>query len=166
MLGLAYACNFGGILTPISSLQNVLAVAQLQEVCKSIFKYFYPSVFRHLLCIVNDVAKAGIEITFFKWIWISFPFGLVCVLLTWMTLIVVVAPTDISSIPVVVYERDKPPLSKRSIVVISITLIVIVLFASFGAVKPFFGDIGIVAILFVTVMFGSGLLSEVSPVTD
>lgn len=115
---------------------------------------------------MNDVAKAGIEITFFKWIWISFPFGLVCVLLTWMTLIVVVAPTDISSIPVVVYERDKPPLSKRSIVVISITLIVIVLFASFGAVKPFFGDIGIVAILFVTVMFGSGLLSEVSPVTD
>jgi phosphate transporter len=32
LIGLAFACNFGGMTTPISSLQNALAVAQLQEV--------------------------------------------------------------------------------------------------------------------------------------
>ncbi|RYH02443.1 hypothetical protein EON65_47960, partial [archaeon] len=30
LLGLAYACNFGGMMTPISSVQNVLAVAHLE----------------------------------------------------------------------------------------------------------------------------------------
>jgi di/tricarboxylate transporter len=33
LLGLAYACNFGGMMTPISSLQNVLAVYYLEQVC-------------------------------------------------------------------------------------------------------------------------------------
>lgn len=32
LLGLAYACNYGGMMTPISSMQNVLAVAYLQQV--------------------------------------------------------------------------------------------------------------------------------------
>lgn len=32
LLGLAYACNFGGMTTPIASLQNALAVSQLTEV--------------------------------------------------------------------------------------------------------------------------------------
>ena len=32
LLGLAFACNFGGVMTPISSLQNVIAVQKLQEV--------------------------------------------------------------------------------------------------------------------------------------
>ena len=29
LLGIAYACNFGGMLTPISSMQNALAVSYL-----------------------------------------------------------------------------------------------------------------------------------------
>lgn len=32
LLGLAYACNFGGMMTPISSLQNVLGVSYLEQV--------------------------------------------------------------------------------------------------------------------------------------
>ena len=32
LLGLAIACNFGGMMTPISSVQNVLAVSALEQV--------------------------------------------------------------------------------------------------------------------------------------
>lgn len=32
LLGLAFACNFGGMMTPISSLQNALAVSYLEQV--------------------------------------------------------------------------------------------------------------------------------------
>jgi len=32
LLGLAYACNYGGMMTPIASMQNVLAVSYLQQV--------------------------------------------------------------------------------------------------------------------------------------
>lgn len=38
LLGLAYACNYGGMMTPISSMQNVLAVSYLQQV--RIFDFF------------------------------------------------------------------------------------------------------------------------------
>jgi hypothetical protein len=32
LLGLAFACNFGGMTTPIASLQNALAVSYLEQV--------------------------------------------------------------------------------------------------------------------------------------
>ena len=45
--------------------------------------------------------------------------------------------------------------------VMSLTLFTLVLFAFFTYLKPVFGDIGIVSLCFVAIMFGSGMLSEV-----
>jgi di/tricarboxylate transporter len=35
LLGVAISCNFGGMMTPISSLQNALAVSNLEKVSPS-----------------------------------------------------------------------------------------------------------------------------------
>ena len=37
LLGLAFSCNFGGMMSPISSLQNILAVSNLEKVGILIF---------------------------------------------------------------------------------------------------------------------------------
>eukprot|EP01034_Spumella_vulgaris_P023241 gene23241-29445_t len=135
LLGLAYACNFGGMMTPISSLQNVLAVSYLQQ--------------------------AGFNVSFGSWILVSVPFCVLCTVLAWMFLVVTVRPDDITAIPVIVYERKKKAFGRRNIAVVVLSLLTIVLFASFSALSEVFGDIGIVALCFVVVMFGTGMLSEV-----
>lgn len=100
------------------------------------------------------------QVSFGQWMAVSVPFGVVCVLVSWLFLLVVVRPDDIQSIPVVFYERGGA-LGKRNIAVIVLTLSVIALFVGFSFIADVFGDIGIISLCFVTIMFGSGLLSEV-----
>lgn len=57
LIGLAIACNFGGMMTPISSLQNVLAVS----------------------CLSN----AGVKVSFGQWMAIALPFCLLNLVIAW-----------------------------------------------------------------------------------
>lgn len=100
--------------------------------------------------------------SFGRWICVSLPFGVLNTLIAWAYLIMIVKPDDIQSIPVIVYERGLPVFGKRNITVIASSLLVILLFANFTYVKDMFGEIGIVAAMYVVFMFGSGILSEVS----
>ena len=100
--------------------------------------------------------------SFGKWICVSLPFGVLNTVIAWAYLIMIVKPDDIDSIPVIVYERGLPVFGKRNITVIASSLLVILLFANFTYVKEVFGEIGIVAAIYVVFMFGSGILSEVS----
>ena len=88
------------------------------------------------------------------------PFASVCVLGTWALLCAVLRPDDVTSIPIVVYKRDNK-LSRRNIAVLVLSVCTLTAFASFEHIKHIFGDIGLVALLFVSLMFGSGMLSEV-----
>ena len=134
LLGLAFACNFGGMMTPISSLQNALAVSYLEQ--------------------------AGIMVSFGTWIAVALPFSLVCTLLCWMLIIAVENPDDVSSIPVIVYERSSV-IGKRNATVMVVSLTTILLFATSSLTSHIFGDIAIISLCFVALMFGSGMLSEV-----
>ena len=134
LLGLAFACNYGGMMTPISSLQNALGVLYLEQ--------------------------AGIEVSFGQWICVATPFCLVCVLLCWVLLVLIIEPDDLKAIPVIVYER-KSVLGKRNIAVLLLSLACIGLFASSAFTKSVFGDIGIVSLCYIGIMFGSGMLTEV-----
>jgi phosphate transporter len=78
----------------------------------------------------------------------------------WLIIIYFVQPDDIQSIPAIVYERGNA-FSKRNVTVMSLTIFTLLLFAFFTYLKPVFGDIGIVSLCFVAIMFGSGMLSEV-----
>ncbi len=69
-------------------------------------------------------------------------------------------PDDVKAIPIIVYERGNV-FSKRNVMIMVCSIITLILFASFSSLKSVFGDIGIVALGFVTLMFGTGILSEV-----
>ena len=99
-------------------------------------------------------------VPFGQWICVSLPFCVLNTLIAWAYLIIVIKPDDITSIPLIVYERGTV-LGKRNITVIVTSLLTILLFANFTYVEYFFGEIGIVAAIYVAFMFGSGILSEV-----
>ncbi|RYH12507.1 hypothetical protein EON65_38145, partial [archaeon] len=94
------------------------------------------------------------------WVCVSLPFCVLCTWIAWLVIIYLVPPTDITSIPIIVYERNNI-ITKRSVAVLSLSVLTIILFAFFQNVKNTFGDIAIIALSFVLCMFGSGMLSEV-----
>jgi phosphate transporter len=134
LLGLAFACNFGGMMTPISSLQNALAVSYLEQ--------------------------AGIVVSFGTWIAVALPFSLICTIMCWVLIVLVEKPDDVKVIPVIVYERSSV-IGKRNVAVMVLSLLTILLFATSALTTAIFGDIAIISLCFVAVMFGSGMLSEV-----
>ena len=111
LVALAFGCNFGGMMTPISSLQNVLAVSYLEQ--------------------------SGIDVSFGKWVLAAVPFCIICVLVAWVVIIAVLQPNDIAHIPVIVHERA--PLSKKNVTVIALSLTTLVLFATSLLTKNVFG---------------------------
>ncbi|CAH0488076.1 unnamed protein product [Peronospora farinosa] len=133
LIGLAFACNLGGMMTPISSLQNTLAVSFLE--------------------------KAGYTITFGQWMAIAVPFCTVGTIMCWLFLLWVMDPRDATYIPQIVYDQ-KQKISRLHVVVISMTLLTIFLWASFSVTSTTFGDLGIISMMFMFIMFGTGMLSQ------
>ncbi|KAG6975888.1 hypothetical protein JG688_00001933 [Phytophthora aleatoria] len=116
LIGLAFACNLGGMMTPISSLQNTLAVSFLE--------------------------KAGYSVTFGQWMALAVPFCTVGTIMCWAFLLWVMDPRDATYIPQIVYDQ-KQKISSLHVVVVSMTLLTIFLWASFSFI-----------------MFGTGMLSQ------
>lgn len=133
LMGLACACNFGGMMTPIASLQNVLAVSSLEE--------------------------AGIEVPFGKWIMFALPFCVVCTVICWLALIAVF-PVDVEEIPMVVNQASNVG-TRRSGMLILLSGLCVLMFATSSLTKVVFGDIGIISLCFLVAVFGSGVLTEV-----
>ncbi|OWZ23472.1 Divalent anion:Na symporter protein [Phytophthora megakarya] len=133
LIGLAFACNLGGMMTPISSLQNTLAVSFLE--------------------------KAGYTITFGQWMAMAVPFCTIGTIMCWAFLLWVMDPRDATYIPQIVYDQ-KQKISRLHVVVISMTLLTIFLWASFSVTSVTFGDLGIISMMFMFIMFGTGMLSQ------
>jgi len=133
LIGLAFGCNFGGMMTPISSLQNVLAVSYLEQ--------------------------SGIEISFGKWILVALPFCLICIFVAWVLIIVIIKPDDVPTIPVIVHDRTEV-FGKKNTVVMALSLVTIVLFATSLLLKGVFGSSS-----FHSSLFQSSSRSALSPVT-
>uniref|UniRef100_K3WUL6 SPX domain-containing protein n=1 Tax=Globisporangium ultimum (strain ATCC 200006 / CBS 805.95 / DAOM BR144) TaxID=431595 RepID=K3WUL6_GLOUD len=133
LIGLAFACNLGGMMTPISSLQNTLAVSYLE--------------------------KAGYSISFGQWMALAVPFCTVSTILCWMFLLWVFDPKDAKYIPQIVYDQ-KQKISSLHVAVIALTLLTIFLWATFSVTSMTFGDLGIISLMFMFVMFGTGMLSQ------
>eukprot|EP00752_Nemacystus_decipiens_P001911 g1841.t1 len=134
LLGLAFACNFGGMVTPISSMQNVVARQALEN--------------------------AGFTITFGTWVAVGLPFCTLGVLVAWVLLCVVVDPCDVDSIPMIVHSRGDV-MSRKNVFIVALTLLTIFGWSTIGVTEDLFGDLGIIALFFIIIAFGSGILSEV-----
>ncbi len=135
ILGLAFACNFGGMMTPIASLQNVLAVSSLEQ--------------------------AGFGISFGTWIQIAVPFCIVCVLLCWLLLLLSFDTDDVKEIPLIVHSQVRGVGQKRSVTMVAASVLTVMMFATSSSTVDTFGDIGIISLLFMAFMCGTGLLTEV-----
>eukprot|EP00796_Vickermania_ingenoplastis_P004628 gene4629-3333_t len=133
LLGLAFACNLGGMLSPIASPQNAVAIAVLS---------FH-------------------NITFAQWVLVALPVVLITIVAAWAILLLVWRPfEDVLYIPLQVVDmasaRKVSPLDR--IIVLGVSGITIVLW-----VMPsnfIFGDTGIVALIPIVVFFGMGILSK------
>lgn len=134
LLGLAFACNIGGMLSPIASPQNAVAMSVLK---------FY-------------------QMTFFKWVAIALPLVLFGVVGAWLIVLLVWKPfKDVSSIPlqlVHVEAGGKEATVMDRIVVVFISLVTIILW-----IIPsnfLFGDTGVVALIPIVFFFGTGILAK------
>lgn len=87
------------------------------------------------------------------------PFCLLGVFIAWVLLCLIVNPTDVKHIPVIVYSKANV-LSRKNIFIVALTLLTIFGWTTIGKSKDFFGDVGIIALMFIIVAFGSGILNE------
>lgn len=69
-------------------------------------------------------------------------------------------PDDIQSIPIIVFERYGYGV-KRNYVMVLMSVLCVLLFATSNLTTSLFGDIGIIATSFLVIMYGSGMLTEV-----
>ncbi len=134
LLGLSISCNFGGMMTPISSMQNALAI--------------------------NYLTTAGYTISFGEFMCVSIPFCSLCVFLSWVYLMISINPDDVKQISAIVYERGNM-FSSRNVVVITFSVVTIIFFAVSSLIVGEIGDIGMISLIFISIMFGSGILTEV-----
>ncbi|EAN80069.1 sodium/sulphate symporter, putative [Trypanosoma brucei brucei TREU927] len=133
LLGLAFACDIGGMLSPIASPQNAVALSVLS---------FH-------------------DVSFLSWVTVALPLVLVGVVASWAIILLVWKPfKNVSSIPlqVVNTEGNKEVRLADQVVVVMVSLITVVLWV----LPPnlLFGDTGVVALIPIVVFFGIGILAK------
>ena len=136
LLGLAFACNIGGMMSPISSPQNAVALGFLEQ---------------------QDPEHV---ISFVQWLYISIPYCTLGLLGAWLWLwkVYIGEGVEIPSIPAIVYE--KRPLTRTDYSVIGVSLLTILLWCSLSYTRPFLGEMGTVAVIPMVTFFGTGFLSK------
>ena len=68
-------------------------------------------------------------------------------------------PNDAKYIPQIVYDQNRK-VDRVHVVVIVLTLVTIGMWATFSLTSATFGDLGIISLLFMVMMFGTGILSQ------
>lgn len=151
LLGLAFACNAGGMLSPIASMQNIISVQAL--------------------------ARADLELSFGKWCAIATPAALLSTLGSWTVLVLSMdlppsthrtlstTPQDyLSGKSDDAYSTSKPKPKRsdefrtRRILVGTASFVTVALWSS-GA--KFMGGVGMVSLGFMALAFGLGWLTVV-----
>ncbi len=135
LLGLAIACNIGGMASPISSPQNAVALGYLENK--------YP-----------DHA-----IGFGEWMSVSVPFCFVLIVVSWAYLLYfTLGNSDVEQIPEIVFQKE--PITEQHYVVVGVSIVTIGLWCTLGYTKPVFGQMGTVALIPLIVFFSSGVLTK------
>ena len=136
LLGLSLSCNIGGMMSPISSPQNAIALGFLEA---------------------QDPAHA---ISFMQWLYVSVPFCTAGLTIAWVWLYrVYIGPgVEVPAIPEIVY--DTRPLNRTDWSVIAVSLLTILLWCSLSYARPVLGEMGTVAVIPMVIFFGTGFLSK------
>eukprot|EP00744_Colponema_vietnamica_P002545 GILI01003974.1.p1 GENE.GILI01003974.1~~GILI01003974.1.p1 ORF type:complete len:712 (-),score=239.90 GILI01003974.1:196-2331(-) len=136
LIGIAFSCNIGGMLTPIASPQNAIALSQLAS--------SYPD-------------KA---ITFFDWMVVVLPQGLIMLVFTyfWVAFVYRNSMKKVAIPPRM--SRPSTSFTQTQWFVIVINILTIVLWIVEGAIEDYVGAPGVIGLIPIIVFFGSGLLDK------
>ena len=134
LLALAFACNVGGMMSPIASPENAIVLGYLEE------------------------RSSKHAISWLTWMKLSVPIGVLAIVLIWAYLcLVLLRHEDIQPIPPILYEQRK--VGSQDVLVIACTLLSVFLWCSLSAARHIFGVMATVAIIPLVVFFGCGLLN-------
>ncbi|KAG0200710.1 low-affinity phosphate transporter [Mortierella sp. GBA30] len=130
ILGIALASNVGGMASPISSPQNIIAIEYMQP------------------------APSWLE-----WFLVALPVCLICDLAIWALLLWVYQPsTNTPTISTI--RSTKDPITGTQIFVCGVTLVTIILWCFEHRLEWLFGDMGLIAIIPLLAFFGTGILTK------
>jgi len=131
LIGVAFGCNLGGMTSPIASPQNVIGMMYMQQ--------------------------SGHPMTFGTWMAICVPFCVVGLVVCWLLLLFLFDPRDARRIPKIPYKAE---FTFAHGAVVAASALTVLGWATFYFTQNVFGDLGIIALLFIGVVFGSGLLTQ------
>ncbi|RIA85720.1 SPX domain-containing protein [Glomus cerebriforme] len=130
ILGIALASNVGGMASPISSPQNIIAIENMN-----------PSP------------------TWIQWFFVAIPLCILIDILIWLLLIWNYEQKK-SSLMIHPIRTSKDPWTGTQIFVIIVTVATIFLWCIEKRLEYFFGDMGIIAIVPLVLFFGTGILTK------
>lgn len=129
IIGIAMASNIGGMLSPIASPQNVIAL-----------DYMNP------------------QPTWGAWFFIVIPVGLISMFLIWLLLLVTFKPSKGTSIVAIRPVRE--PFTPLQWFVTIVSVATIGLWCASHQLEGTFGDMGVIALIPITLFFGIGVLTK------
>lgn len=130
ILGIALASNVGGMASPISSPQNIIAIGYM------------------------DPPPSWLE-----WFFVALPICLVCDLAAWALLLWVYRPSS-NTPTISTIRSTKDPFTKTQVFVCVVTLITILLWCFERRLEWLFGEMGLIAIIPLLAFFGTGILTK------
>ncbi|KAF9346682.1 low-affinity phosphate transporter, partial [Mortierella sp. AD094] len=130
ILGIALASNIGGMASPISSPQNIIAI-----------EYMNPAP------------------SWFEWFFVALPVCLFCDLAIWALLLWVYEPSS-NTPTISTIRSTKDPITGTQVFVCAVTVITILLWCLEHRLEWLFGDMGLIAIIPLLAFFGTGILSK------
>ena len=131
ILGIALASNIGGMLSPIASPQNIVALE-----------------------IMQPPPSWGV------WFFVVIPVGVISILLIWVLLLVSFKPSRGTTIVPIRPVRDKFTGTQWFITLVTLGTIVLWCVSQSPRMEKLFGDMGVVAIIPLVLFFGTGILTK------
>ncbi|KAF8934373.1 low-affinity phosphate transporter [Haplosporangium bisporale] len=130
ILGIALASNVGGMASPISSPQNIIAI-----------EYMSPAP------------------SWLEWFLVALPVCLVCDLAIWALLLWVYQPSS-NTPTISTIRSTKDPITGTQVFVCGVTIVTIILWCFEHRLEWLFGDMGLIAIIPLLAFFGTGILTK------
>ena len=131
ILGIALASNIGGMLSPIASPQNIVAL---------------------------DIMSP--QPSWLIWFFIAIPVGIISILFIWLLLLVTFKPSRGTTIVAIRPVRDKFTGVQWFITLVTLGTIALWCVSQNPALEAVFGDMGVVAIIPLVLFFGTGILTK------
>jgi phosphate transporter len=157
LLGVAYASNIGGMLSPVASPQNLIAFTAIQTAMQAA-----PADPSH-----TGLRSGESPLSFGTWVAIAFPFCTVLVLLCWLFLCAIYRKQLPSALPPITIEHARPGKGGSALstaFVVGISLLTILLWVAFDhvtIVKRTFGHIGVVGLIPIVSFGACGYITKV-----